>query len=96
MSHNTYDNIVKNKGNIDYCIEVLFSCHDFTDFIPCNIRQPRYPAYNWASIRAHPYFMLVAKANYVALRQQIRQFLTGDPCLFFFSNSASLRTASGA
>ena len=22
MSHNTYDNIVKNKGNIDYCIEV--------------------------------------------------------------------------
>ena len=41
MSHNTYDNIVKNKGNIDYCIEVLFSCHDFTDFIPCNIRQLR-------------------------------------------------------
>ena len=24
MSHNTYDNIVKNKGNIDYCIEVHF------------------------------------------------------------------------
>jgi hypothetical protein len=22
MSHNTYQDIVKNKGNIDYCIEV--------------------------------------------------------------------------
>ena len=22
MSHNTYQNIVKNKGNIDYCVDV--------------------------------------------------------------------------
>ena len=85
MSHNTYDNIVKNKGNIDYCIEVHFLAM---------ILQILSPAISVSLV-----ILLVhacAKANYVALRQQSRQFLTEDLYLFFFSNLASLRTASGA